>query len=55
MMMELISCAEREAKRRRQVYQKYVAEGLMSRAYADEEIERMAAIGSFLRKHASGE
>jgi hypothetical protein len=54
-MAELISCAEREVRMRRQTYPRLIKLGTMSRAHADDEIGRMAQIESLLRRMAGRE
>jgi hypothetical protein len=43
-LSEQIACVEREIELRRRVYARRVADRKMSRATADREIERMAAV-----------
>lgn len=45
----LVSCAAREAKLRESVYPKFVAQGRMTAAKADEELIHMQAIAALLR------
>lgn len=52
---ELASCAEREVKQRRRVYEGLVARRRMSRQTADREIALMEAIAKHMRDLARGE
>lgn len=54
-MLELISCAERELRLRRQVYPKRVADGKMSRALADSETAKMEQILAKLKEYGAAE
>jgi hypothetical protein len=52
---ELLKCAERELRLRRQVYPNRVLTHRMSQHRADIEIARMEAIAEWLRREAEGE
>ncbi len=52
---EKASCAEREVKQRRRVYGRWVAEGRMTQAFADRQIEVMEAIAQDYRAFADAE
>lgn len=54
-MLELVYCAEREAKLRKQVYPRRVANRQMTRAFAEAEIGRMEAIAFKLKELARSE
>lgn len=54
-MLELIACAEREVKMRRQVYPHRVAQGRMTKALATRETAMMAAIAVKLREYAQAD
>lgn len=45
-------CAEREVKQRRRVYGRWVADGRMTQAFADRQIEVMEAIAKDYRAFA---
>jgi hypothetical protein len=46
---EQIACVEREVKKRRQVYPRWVQQGQMSKAFADRQIEVMEDVATALR------
>lgn len=50
-----LSCIEREIKMRRRVYPRWVSDGRMTQAKADDEIKTMEAIADDYRKAASQE
>jgi hypothetical protein len=50
-----LRCAEREAKMRRRVYQRWVEQGRMTQKQADHEIACMEAIAADYRKIVMGE
>jgi hypothetical protein len=52
-MLELIACAEREVKKRQQVYPRLIASGQMTSTFAASEIGRMQQIAGELRELAT--
>ena len=48
----LVDCAQREVKMRRRVYPNRILTGRMSHAFAQAEIDKMAAIAEVLRELA---
>jgi hypothetical protein len=52
---QLAACAEREVKQRRRVYPRWVEDGRMSQAFADEQIALMEWIASDYRAKANAD
>jgi len=50
-----LACLDREIKMRRRVYPRWVADGRMTQAKADDEIKTMEAIADDYRKAAAQE
>lgn len=52
---QLAACAEREVKQRRRVYPRWVEDGRMTQAFANEQIAMMEQIASDYRVQANTE
>jgi len=52
---QLAACAEREVKQRRRVYPRWVEDGRMSQAFADEQFAMMEQIAREYRAKADAE